>query len=914
MTHKAASPYNPLEQQPPDRRISELADKLRTARPPGVTHDLAADSLQGLANQQQALGRAGPPVLGRIIQSYPFLNSYTVQLDGGGGSIVCCSGSHDNFSPMGVRSTSPLAPDNIVVVLQIPGLAYGVIIASVPEPIYDGNLAAPDWIQQASCAGFHREKAFYDAMRIFQNEGMLQNLSDGRPLDSTAYGEKGEFAETGVGWFVDAFQTFIRVSEICGVYCNYLDHYMRLAAWMLDFQTAAFTQSIRQDEGEVLHEEHHCVYPWERVGCYSPEDQRLYATFQNTDVTYDEPVGRLDEPDALSGLFRQEFARTRIYRGYLGQGGRRLLVLPKRQDGLQEYGYDLRPEYAVFDESIGLDGDFTLASAMGITLAKRAMLPVPIRVKLPEDQGENADNKGNYSPSGVPVFGNNTEHKIAQAPEINDADLRVQAGLNARPDMFAYMFNWKAQHAFHYHQKDFRTPEEGDMGSLTDKLDFAALQTGVGMEEPGTVDHFVDHRYGYASYTNRESYYSQRSDGSVQQGCGFGTEIRQADGHIFLDAPGDIYLRAGRSVHIWAGDDVIIKAKNSVDVTATDHDVRLKASKNMEMLSGNSGTGACLIENRATAVARVYKTDQLGEDVVGAGITFRSPRAEIMALGSEVYIRTGGITGDDAIQPGPITLDAARGRQPIITHSSTFDRHIREQAADWFGTEGKKTGANVWNANAANLSSGLQLRGNLAVAGGGVLVEENLTLVNGHVSSFTGGDVGKLVGQSLQLSREAIGITKTIIQDLVTGGTGVYESELDERLYQSGQLGSESLQRELMFSLRDDDGVQYGAEDFKLVEARWQQAARLGIGDEVNFWTEEAVVYQDKQLMPFPGRKRWSEEETLYELESLKLYDAANRHDVNRRQSDGSTTPAYETPVIAEWKKSIPQSHYRTIK
>jgi uncharacterized protein (DUF2345 family) len=65
-----------------------------------------------------------------------------------------------------------------------------------------------------------------------------------------------------------------------------------------------------------------------------------------------------------------------------------------------------------------------------------------------------------------------------------------------------------------------------------------------------------------------------------------GEEILLQGGNITLSCPSDIRVLPARSAVSLAGDDVVFRAKNSIDLTATDNDVRIKAERNLDMVGG----------------------------------------------------------------------------------------------------------------------------------------------------------------------------------------------------------------------------------------------------------------------------------------------------------------------------------------
>ena len=87
-----------------------------------------------------------------------------------------------------------------------------------------------------------------------------------------------------------------------------------------------------------------------------------------------------------------------------------------------------------------------------------------------------------------------------------------------------------------------------------------------------------------------------------------------------------MFLKSGRNVNLWAGYDLILRAKNSIDGSASAHDVRLKAENNMMLLGGNSGTGGVLVESRGASGN--FDFSQSGEAVSFGGVILRASRGQ----------------------------------------------------------------------------------------------------------------------------------------------------------------------------------------------------------------------------------------------------------------------------------------------
>ena len=120
----------------------------------------------------------------------------------------------------------------------------------------------------------------------------------------------------------------------------------------------------------------------------------------------------------------------------------------------------------------------------------------------------------------------------------------------------------------------------------------------------------------------------------------------------------------GRSVISLAGDDTVLRAKNSIDLSATDNDVRIKAEHNLDMVGGMGGYGRTLLENKS--IGAPNNQDVLGregEDIYGHGLILKADDSLVDMVGSRLYLRS--------IQQGHIIVDADQGQGGFMLYSAS---------------------------------------------------------------------------------------------------------------------------------------------------------------------------------------------------------------------------------------------------
>lgn len=881
-----------------DRRITDLVEEVQRGNPLGQPYRTAADPHSTAGLFHRGLDGENPLHFGIIVQALPHVNWYRIQLDRGHTFIAACMLSDSGFVPPGIVSTSPLPPRTEVIVFKPRATPYGIILGALPYRVAPGGRSIGTILQQGGGTGLKREQANKRPFQAFFRSGGVRDWSVHRPVDGTSM-EWGKISATNIALLLDNFQAFLRVNEACGLFLNFFDSYTRLAGMNLDLQTFPWCLEAREDEGELQLISEHFLYPWEALGRYDRGEWT--KEFEDQEVQYTKMKGKIDLADGDEDL--QAFARYVEYGGYLGQGRLRVLVAPPKdvESGKRKFA-DETSDPGLFLESIGLDGSWTVASAKQTMLLKRVLIPTARRQRLPEDQKRGDDaRQGNYTFSGAYKGGSSPaqEHKIGDvAIEGEQPHLRRAAGVL---DLMAHALNWRAMHPFHYHQGDFRTPQISaltDFSVVQDKLDFDNLR-GVAMSAPEATQLRIDPRYGQVDYFSRTSYIIQHDDGSISIGCGYGNQIRLGPDGISLETAGDVALHAGRRVLQWS-DQIILRAKDSVDISATAHDIRLKAEWNTQIVSNQGGV---LIESKSDGSEQVYD-GKYGSEVTSAGVVLLAKQGPVAALAKEILLRTGG----DHLGSGPITLDAGRGAQEINLTGNQVNCFLTSDLNIWLGDSpntGQMTHNYQFGKTATRLDGQLYVGDSMFVRGD-VLAKGRLWSKGGIVTA------GRLYHQGERqypadstpyapVISSQIQIQENYSDERLKIGAIQWQAQIQDRWLTSGKLGDAALHEKMGFSFRDppagyyeSGSNQYGTAEYKLLEPRWQQMVRLGMATGGVTWEEKPIEYQGAQTYPFPGRKALVEDKNLLQYDAPTMFDAAQGWDKDRGE-------VYETPKLAAW-------------
>ncbi len=875
----------------PDKRAYQQEWQQRGDHVSGVSRP-ANDPLTAGANTRRKFGESRL-LHGRVVDGVAYAQCYRVAFEGGHPPMPCVLSAATSLLPVGARQVNSLVLGSMVWVIVHDQLSYGVIVAVEPSWMTDPTLALSDCVHMASRCGL-RVDGIHNAILRLDNNGGVVDWSAGRPFDGTLAGEWGAITETGMRVIVDSSMAQIGAGEMTGVFAFYDDELLRIAGVNYQRFTSGGELEHLLDQGEIYIYDGETPYQWEQRGALDP------GTDPFRDVSAQ--AAQISEPhycpvEPLSDD-QMPFHRTMRLGGYLGQGGRRMVLLPPEGGGLFKYSSeDATP--AVFEEFTTLTGRRVTRSAKGIFLVKQPAIPGPKRTRRVE--APDGDNGDNYRFAGL--AGGGEEHRVAGQVEAGGESPQLQA-LAGVMDTVAYACNWEGVHAIHYHRLDWHLPEEGETpaGRNQGEVDYSALADKFYLPEPETVDQRVDHRYGDVPYSISSSVIGMLDDGGIVIRGGNGESITLAGGHITLSAPGDIWLKSGRNVNTWAGYDVILRAKHAADVSATEGAVRIKAETDVQVLAGNGGeAGAVLIESKAPG--SYDYADKTGDDVQAGGIQLKSAAGDVVAWADNIYLRTGG--GD--VGEGIITLDAAGGKQAIYSHSSDVIRYLGNVAADYFGTNGNVTAANFFSAASNYIAAGIVAGDYCEITKGGLSVRGNVEIDQGHVFSQLARQyqflVPEITGKPLVDLEKSIQDGIDAAKKLVKDGKDGWKATFAQFWYGKGRPGEDATIEAAGFSFRGKDS--YRTDDFAICEDPWQQSARLA-GGAPAFWEEKLVKAGSVDTYPYPGREKWKEEQT-YLQQDLNLFDA----EAGTAKPRGSG--AYDEPKFADQDKQVPDGKYAVI-
>lgn len=873
-----------------------------------------SDSKQTAVNQSNTLADDTPLRVGRVLLAMPYVHCYKVQLSGRQGTCIATATARASHSPLGVRSGDVIPPNSNVLLWKPQASQMAYIIAVLPMATMHDNFNASDFIQQGGNSGPKKIEAYRNIPRTATMAHGWVPQSCGRPMDGTI-GEYVRMSETGIGLLIDSFQAYLRVNEVCGLWLNYFDNYAKLAGLSLNIMSYCEHNLQYYDEGELFSVKGYATYPWESTGMYA-SGEKFSKTNSAESVQLDKQF-----PFALEDI--EEHSQTPVYRltdytGYMGQGFNRTLMKPAKDSGKRLMTQaEADKDVGLFQELLALDGGYSIRSAKQVTIAKYPLIPNPRRKRLVEDAlGDDLTESNDYKFSGK--FGEGEEHKVLEWQDEGVLDLPNMLRPTGVLDMITRHYNWKSTHPFHYHRKDYHYPEEGDSDSPLTQVRFYRGTMGKAYETVEPVQLKIDDRYKDVNYYNTASFFSLAEDGSVVIGDGYGSQILMGGGQIRLETGGDIMLMSGARV-VTLAKEAIIRAKNSVDISSSDKDVRIKSERNMQLLAGNSGYGGMLLESKGQGAYQLYD-GKIGEEVDATGITLLSRGGSINAMTKTMYLRTG-VDENKADSTGDLIIDCANGRSNVVTYALSNIFFNSQGMGIWHSPVGQDSitidQSHFFGPNYSKIHGPMVIDETVCIVKGGSLGVDGSILATSDIIAlkYMGCRKGLMgLGDSStngipEAVYKFIEDFTTFSNDLTAVGEPVITAFYTDNVWAAFQPGNtELLEDQIGFSYRDRDTYDYEPGNFFLLESRWQQMERMGlIAGSGETWTEQFVSYQGRELYPWPGKINWKTEPTFlgYSAEDrFKLFEHDRARPREASQSD------YEQPQFEDWKKRVCDGNY----
>lgn len=760
---------------------------------------------------------------GIVQYSIPVFGCQRIQFENAGGKKVARTATLGSGEPGAYDvSTWPHGSNVYAIVDKDNGVA--TVIASPPPLNEASDDAFSDYIAAGSGVGLFASPQYFDYVNTLEDAGGVMMWQSDRPIDGLP-GDHTVMSATGVGLHLDDEMAFLRSSEISGLFIFREDGYVRLTGESLAVESPQSHEESGLANFELFAHGKEFVYPWEMMGSQQPTEVAL--TEHEDEAYYQGPWGEM-EPKTTGA---EPLARIETFAGYLGQG--RLLVLnsPQYSGGAVNTIDAPVSRRGLFREQLLIDGTYMLESARQMFFVKATDIPF-VSVKAPFD--ETTDN---YKASGH--FGSGSEHKVSGLDSNDPAALTVGA-----EHMYAYASAWQGMHACVYHPNIEVEYPEASFSQNSPQPNLSQqdqiLPTDVSQVE-------IDHRYNTVDVYRALSMFGFLPNGDIVIEDGQGASIKLTGGRIELSGI-SLSVNVAKTFNAFAGT-VSLNGHNHVELTSASKDVRIKAERNMMLLSGNGGEGGTLIESRGASKESKYPSK--AEDAVAAGVAIKSVKSFVGLYGGDVYLKSGppsagGVQGD-------IHLDAGFGE--ITSKSQNFRRYVEDTYYDSFGLSPEAVRAvNTFDEARSTLNSELSLSGKL-FADGDIYATSNFRSLSGHYFSPKGGFVtvdssGSAVRQSQRELYET--------QESETGLSTAHLLDIQNELASTDQPLNGGTIYNMSFGFPSSQ--EYKAREVTLSEPRWHRT----LSADSSSWQEKEVQYNPgDSTMPWPGKDTWQRDSSF---------------------------------------------------
>lgn len=576
---------------------------------------------------------------GIVVAYHPQTHSAAVRVSGTNGSVWTCVFADELISySYGYSETHPPKEGEYVLVAEIsPESEAGMILGRIAYPLY----FHPDAYQDPD--GYHRR--LYTQLKETEDT-LIKCFATpfGDPNDDTTH-VATHFRPTDVypGEFAHVNQ------HNCGMKGGMFSATLlgggaslRLSALANSARLSCDTYKRISMLGNV-HEFHNGRYL---------SSERDIALYQEERLGGAEPGAEVwtKDSEAPTGGENQVIRpRIKELSGYFGNLVSRFCLRPDQSElRVRVQGESSVQEEGVSRETIDPSGQYRLSAAGMIAIERTGRIPVPVRTCYPTDNGHDLGNGQN--PEVLKPFEHEESDPAYRQLELFDRQAYDLKNQYSRVDGMGT------------DEHDYDVPQEEEMAPIRDSY---------------------DERFFGNSTVELEKYDKRRAgvyigeDGSVILRDAWGSEVVMLGGNITLSCAGNVMLLPGKTALTVAGDDIVQKAQNSVDIHASEHDVRLSAARNMEILGGGdekSYSGGVVIESRGASFKGWDGTgDSKGEGEVISGITLRTKSQGVVIDGQRVNIRsrkdTRILSGDKKLN-GKISMGAgsitARAKSAVV--------------------------------------------------------------------------------------------------------------------------------------------------------------------------------------------------------------------------------------------------------
>lgn len=747
-------------------------------------------------------------------------------------AVTCMLGQSMGCYYFGVTDCCiPAEGSRVVVYLPHAKARYGVVLCVLPSADLgsvvaeggDSPQVLVDSLDIEPGASAVTEAAY---LRPWADQDNMDNLTAhmGRPHDLFP-GNKAWLNEHGVGLAILNLMVSLKATDRAKIECGVLDDFVRVFSGYYRHHSAQGDEAIYNDEGRLTHELSGTSYQEERDG------QKKLGT-KNFIDTGTKEVFKESLEARIKLLKEKQCAKKRfqLYTGYLGDMVNFFVANPDPNVDTETTSNDSKDQ-GLMHMHLDSSGRVQMRSAAGFSFERWDRIPVPKKKYEPwEPEGD----KDLEDPKEKKPFEFNKDHPYGRSLQMRDAMAwRNKAAYQRMHDQSTGAG-----------KKDYFIPEEMEMEVPKDMYD----EPGKGEEK-------------FKESDGRRAYFNIEDDGSIVMRDAWGSEILMRGGNIIFNCAGNIEVRSAKSIIQMAGHDIITKARKSVDITARDKDVRIKANVNLHLLSEGregddaAGGGGILIESRAKNDTGTYGFDgNKGEQVLSTGIVLK-------AVDSRVFM------------------------QGKVVHSSCSQRIIIEGK----DPDGGPAVGDVWVACKTLFTN--STNSTLITAGqvSGIAINNSAGMLYGPTAAVVGGaSLALLKGSKAWIPLMEADISADPYSDLADITQTIYNLYQAEDTWLTPYLPPEREVLKFTYRSAQEYGTNRGSEvyqgnKFYVYRPMWAQMLDAGhkyINETIDTWSEYAI----EQTFVWPGELAYNGSEAYQKMSAeTNLSDAAKELPMPRK-------------------------------
>ena len=533
---------------------------------------------------------------GKVNDTYPTSGSCRVSIPGIISNVPCVFASTAMGVYFGARSVAPPCIGTPVIVFIPQNSTFGYILATAPDLNSEPTIPpANQLISESGTSTYAVKDAFNH--RDWNNGKKLPAAGAGTVVDVFS-GDQGTINDLGCFVGVLRAMALFKGSELAKIEAFVLDDLLNVVGHNLNIYTSQGEKKVFNDHGRISEEEQLSLSQAESMGAVDVES-----------TAFDEDSGSLryaPDKSALKEKIESQVLKPRWkkWRGWLGDFYQSFICRPA--SGLGSLTTASKPDMGLYQKAITISGQHIERSIVGGGFHKSLQIAVP-KKKLEHND----------------PAGDKEVDEVVKEAFIFDTDHPMAIGAQSR-DYFAYLFNKELPANRASLEKDWVTPDESN-----------CIAPGTEVTIPGTGDFFRefpqmeevmeqkdgldnDVHLGPKKFSVGEAFCGIMPDGSILLKNAWGDSIELRAGHLVISVSKSATTTAGGSIVNMAGDDIIQKAKNSIDITSSAKQIRIKAEQDMLI---HSKSGGILV---SAPTQSAITEDKKGEEQHLSGIVLKS--------------------------------------------------------------------------------------------------------------------------------------------------------------------------------------------------------------------------------------------------------------------------------------------------